>query len=162
MILSKKTREDPDILGAVTAGLIIILIAVFLVTIPNLIPSIINFFIDLVWTEVAPLFWWWTPGTPGAHVVVYNAIYLFFIGTLVINFIVLILRVIFRDSYRRQIEAIGSIVMSAGLTWAAYIFTLNYAQVNAFAVFCGWFIVFLGISIVISSFGQWFVRYYTR
>ena len=162
MILSKKTREDPDILGAVTAGLIIILVAVFLVTIPNLFPSTINFFLDLVWTEVAPLFWWWTPATPVAHVVVYNGLYLFFIGTLVISFIVLILRVIFRDSYRRQIESIGGIIMSAGLTWAAYNFTLTFSAITAFAAFCGWFIVFLGISIVISSFGQWVVRYYGK
>ena len=161
MILSKK-REDPDILGAVTAGLIFILIAVLLVTIPTLFPSIINFLVDLVWTEVAPLFWWWAPATPAAHLLVYNAIYIFFIGTLVINFVVLILRVIFRDSYRRLFESVGGIIMSAGVTWAAYTFTLTYAQTTAFAVYCGWFIVFIGVSIIISSFGDWLVRYYGK
>ncbi len=157
--MSRKTREDPDILGAVTAGLIIILIAVLLVAIPNLFPSIINFFIDLVWTEVALGFWWWTPATPVAHTVVYNAIFLFCLGTLIINFIVLMLRVIFRDSYRRQIESIGGIIMSAGVTWAAYNYTMTFALTAAFAVYCGWFIVFIGVSIIISSFGNWVVRY---
>ena len=160
--MSKKTREDPDILGAVTAGLIIILIAVLLVVIPNLLPSIITFFLDLVWIEVALGIGWWTPSTPAAHVVVYNAIYVFFIGTLIINIVVLILRVIFRDSYRRQIESVGGIIMSAGVTWAAYNFTQTYALTQAFAVFCGWFIVFVGVSIIISSLGNWFVLYYGR
>jgi hypothetical protein len=162
MILSKKTREEPDILGAVTAGLIIILIAALLVAIPYLLPSIITFFLDLVWIEVTLGIWWWTPSTPAAHLIVYNAIYIFFIGTLIINFVVLVLRVIFRDSYRRQIESIGGIVMSAGVTWAAYNFNNTYILTQAFAVFCGWFIVFIGISIIISSFGNWLVSYYRK
>ncbi len=159
MILSRRTREDPDILGAVTAGLIIILIAVLLVAIPNLFPSIINFVLDLVWTEVATGFWWWAPATPAVHSIIYNTNYLFFLGILVINIVVLILRVIFRDTYQRQIEAVGGIVTSAGVSWAAYNFILTNTLITAFAVFCGWFVVFMGISVIISSFGYWFVRY---
>lgn len=162
MILSRKTREDSDILGAVTAGLIIILIAVLLVAIPTLLPSIINFILDLTWTEITLGLWWWTPTTPGAHLLVYNGIYIFFLGTIVVNIIVLILRVLLQDSYRRQIDSIGSIVMSAGVTWAAYMYTQNYALTNAFAMFCGWFIVFIGVSIIISSLGNWVVLYFRQ
>jgi hypothetical protein len=162
MKLSRKMREEPDILGIVTFGLIIILIAVLLVTIPNLFPSTFNFFLDLVWTEVAPFFWWWTPATPAAHTLVYNTIYLFFLGTIFINIIVLVLRIIFRDLTKRQFEAIGGIVMSAGVTWAAYNFSISYTLTNAFVVFCGWFIVFIGVSIIIQSFGEWFVRLITK
>ena len=162
MTLSRKSREEPDLLGIVTFGLIIILVAVLLVTIPALFPATFNFFLDLAWTEVAPLFWWWTPTTPAAHTLVYNGIYIFFLGTIVINIIVLLLRVIFRDLTKRQIEAIGGIVMSAGVTWAAYNFSISYTLTNAFAVFCGWFVAFIGVSILITSFGEWFVRYLTK
>ncbi|MFW9935102.1 MAG: hypothetical protein ACFFDU_06305 [Candidatus Thorarchaeota archaeon] len=158
--MSRKTREETDILGAVTAGLIIILIAVLLVAIPTLLPSIITFFLDLTWTELTLGLWWWTPTTPGAHTLVYNGIYIFFLGTIVISIIVLILRVLFRDSYRRQIDAIGNIVMSAGVTWAAYAYLQNYALTNAFALFCGWFIVFAGVNLIISSLGNWVVLYF--
>ncbi len=156
--MGKTTREDPDILGAVTAGLIIILIAVLIVFTPNLLAHIINFFVDIAWTEITLGFWWWVPQNPGMHVIVYNAIYQFSLGTVAINVIVLILRVIFRDSYRRQIESIGGIVSSAGVTWAANNLILN----NNFTVFSGYFIVFIGVSIIITSLGQWLVRYFGR
>lgn len=154
--MGKSTKEGPDILGGVTAGLIIILIAVLLVTIPNLFANIINFFTDIAWSEVFPGFWWWAPQTPTNHLVVYNAIYLFIIGTLVINIVVLILRVIFKDSYQRQIESVGGIIMSAGVTWAAYNLTMSYNVI----VFTGYLIVFAGVSVIISSIGHWAVRNY--
>lgn len=159
-MLSRRKREDPDIFGIVTFGLILILLAGLLIAIPTLFPSIINFVLDMTWTQVAPWIWWWTPATPAAHIIVYNAIYLFSFGTIVINIIVLILRVIFRDSYRRQIESIGGIITSAGTTWAAYAYSLNYLPVTAFATFCGWLIVFLGINIIITSIGHWLVSNY--
>ncbi|MFW9832086.1 MAG: hypothetical protein ACFFD8_09975 [Candidatus Thorarchaeota archaeon] len=156
--MGTSTKEGPDILGGVTVGLIIILLAIIFVTIPNIFAHIVNFFTDFAWSELFPQFWWWTPQNPANHIIVYNAIYLFFIGTLVINIVVLILRVIFKDSYRRQIETIGGIVMSAGVTWAAYNLTLSYNL----TVFTGYLIVFIGVSVIISSLGQWLVRQYTH
>jgi hypothetical protein len=161
-MVSRSKREDTDVFGIVTFGLILILLAGLLVAIPNLFPAIINFLFDLQWTMVTPGIWWWSPATPAAHVVVYNAMYLFFLGTIVTNIIVLILRVVFRDSYQRQIESIGGIIMSAGITWAAFNYSLSYSAITAFATFCGWLIVFIGISIIISSIGHWFVQNYLK
>jgi hypothetical protein len=145
-------HEGPDILGGVTAGLIIILIAILFVITPNLLGNLLIFITDFAWQEVYPGFIWWAPQNP--HPAVYNTLFIFFLGTLAINIIVLILRVIFRDSYRRQIESIGGIIVSAGVSWAAYNLILN----NNFTAFAGWTIVFIGISIIISSLGQWTVR----
>lgn len=150
--MGKKMPEGPDILGGVTAGLIIILIAILFVLTPFLLGHLFNFITNFAWQEVYPGFIWWAPQNP--HPVVYNTLFLFFLGTLVINVIVLILRVIFRDSYRRQIESIGGIIVSIGISWAAYNLTLN----NNFTAFAGWTIVFIGVSIIISSLGYFAVR----
>ncbi|MFX1566271.1 MAG: hypothetical protein ACFFCH_09790 [Promethearchaeota archaeon] len=160
--MSKKSHQDPDIIGIINAGLILILIAVFLVFRPLLIPTGFNFILDLRWLEVSPGIFWWSPQTPGAHVYVYETMYLFFLGTIIISFIVLALRVVFRDNYDRQIEGIGSIIMSAGITWAAYNLFFNYTPITAFTVFSGWFIVFVGVSIIIQSFGHWVVSNYGK
>jgi len=159
-VLSRRKREDPDVFGIVTFGFILILLAGLIVTIPTLFPSIINFVFDMVWTQVTPGIWWWAPATPVAHVIVYNAMYLFFLGTIIINIIVLVLRVVFRDTYRRQIESIGGIISSAGITWAAYAYSLNYLPVTAFATFCGWLIVFIGINVIVTSIGNWLISSY--
>ncbi|MFX1318497.1 MAG: hypothetical protein ACFE9D_10765 [Promethearchaeota archaeon] len=158
--MNKRKREDPDVFGIVTFGFILILLAGLLVAIPTLLPSIINFLLDMVFTQVTPGIWWWTPTTPAAHAIVYNAMYLFFLGTIIINIIVLVLRVVFRDSYRRQIESIGGIISSAGITWAAYMYSLNYLPVTAFVTFCGWLIVFLGINMIVTSIGHWLISTY--
>ncbi|MFX1510761.1 MAG: hypothetical protein ACFFBR_10710 [Promethearchaeota archaeon] len=160
--MSKKSHQDPDIIGIVNAGLILILIAVFIVIRPLLIPSGFNFILDLQWIEVSPGIWWWSPQTPLAHVYVYETMYLFFLGTIITNIVVLALRVVFRDSYDRQIDGVGSIIMSAGITWAAYNLFLNYTPTSAFAVFSGWFIVFVGVSIIIQSLGHWVVRNFEK
>ncbi len=152
VVVSRKMHEGPDILGGVTAGLIIILIALLFIMTPFLLGHLWNFITDFTWQEVYPGFIWWAPQNP--HPEVYNTLFLFFIGTLVINVIVLILRVIFRDSYRRQIESIGGIIVSVGISWAAYNLTLN----NNFTAFAGWVIVFIGVSIIISSLGYYAVR----
>jgi hypothetical protein len=151
-VLTRKVREGPDILGAVTAGLIIILLAIIIILTPTLLAQIIAFVTDFVWQQVAPGFWWWVPANPSAHVGIYTAMYQFFLGLLIVNIIVLILRVLFRDSYRRQIESIGGIVFAAGVTWATWI--LLYPPYD-WVVWSGYLIVFGGVSIIFSSIGYW-------
>ncbi|MDO8122992.1 MAG: hypothetical protein Q6364_01235 [Candidatus Hermodarchaeota archaeon] len=154
-MLTRKIDEGPDILGAVTFGLIIILLAIIFIIYPSFFAQLIAFVTDIVWQEVVPGFWWWVPATPANHIGFYTIIYQFTIGTLIISVIVLILRVIFGDTYRRQIESIGGIIMGAGIVWAAW----NLLQPPyAWTVFTGYFIVFAGVSLIISSLGYWFVR----
>jgi hypothetical protein len=153
-MLSRKMREGPDILGAVTAGLVIILLAILVVLNPSLLAQLITFVADIIWQLVAPGFWWWAPATPSAHIGFYTILYQFFLGLLIISIIVLILRVIFRDSYRRQIESIGSIVFAAGVTWASW----NLLQTYNWTVWTGYLIIFGGVSIIVSSLGFWAVR----
>ena len=154
-MLSKKIDEGPDILGAVTFGLIIILLAIIFIIHPSFFAQLVAFVTDILWQEVAPGFWWWVPTTPANHIGFYTIIYQFVIGTLIISIVVLILRVIFRDTSRRQIESIGGIIMGAGVVWAAW----NLLQPPyAWTVFTGYFIVFAGVSLIISSLGYWFVR----
>jgi hypothetical protein len=153
--VTRKFSEGPDILGGVTAGLSIILIAILLVITPNILALIVNFFTDFAFFEVYPGFFWWAPQNP--HPEIYNLIYLFSLGTIIINIIVFFLRVIFRDSYRRQIESIGGIIFSIGATWAAFNLTLN----NNFTGFIGYIIVFAGLSLIISSVGHFLLARYT-
>ncbi len=154
-MLSRKIDEGPDILGAVTFGLIIILLAIIYIIHPSFLAQLITLATDIVWQEVVPGFWWWVPATPSAHIEFYTTLYQLFIGIVVINIIVLILRVIFSDSYRRQIESVGGIIFAAGVTWASWnLLTPPYA----WHVFTGYFIVFAGVSLIISSIGYWFIR----
>jgi hypothetical protein len=151
--MSKKFDEGPDILGAVTFGLIVILLAILFIIIPSLLSQFIAFITDFGLIEVYTGFYWWAPQTPASHVALYNAFFLFFAGTIAINAIVLGLRVVFRDSPRRQAESLGGVIMSAGTTWAAYNLTthLNFTH------FMGYLIVFAGIGLIISSLGSWIV-----
>jgi len=152
--MSRKIDEGPDILGAVTFGLIVILLAVMFIAIPgNIIGQFTAFVLDFALVQVYPGFYWWAPQNPATHIGLYNAIFLFFAATIAINTIVLILRVVFRDSTRRQFESFGGIIMSAGTTWAAYNLTMHYN----FTHFMGYLIVFAGISLIISSLGSWLV-----
>lgn len=151
--MSRKLHEGPDILGAVTFGLIVILLAILTVVIPNLLGSFSAFIFDFAMVQVYPGFYWWAPQNPANHFVLYNAIFLFFAGIIIINSIVLILRIVYRDSPRRQIESLAGIIMSAGTTWAAYNLTMHYN----FTHFMGFLIVFAGVSLIISSLGYWLV-----
>ena len=154
-MLSRKFDEGPDILGAVTFGLIIILLAIIVIIHPSFLALFVAFVTDIVWQEVVPGFWWWVPATPSAHIEFYTILNQLFIGIIIINIIVLILRVIFRDSYRRQIESVGGIIFAAGVTWASWNL-LNPPY--AWHIFSGYFIVFAGVSLIISSIGYWFIR----
>ena len=149
--MARKIDEGPDILGAVTFGLIVILLAGLFILVPNLLGQLIGFITDFAVIEVYPNYYWWAPQNPANHVTLYNAIFLFFAGTIAINAIVLILRVAFGDSTRRQIESLSGIVMSAGTTWAAY----NLLTHLIFTHFIGYLIVFAGLSLIISSLGSW-------
>lgn len=152
-MLSKRSSEGTDILGLVTLGLILILFVILFWLYPNLIAEFANFFQDLTFTQVTPLFWFWVPSS--SHPVVYNAIYLFFLGTVFINTIVFFLRIIFKDAYRRVLESLGGIVFSIGTTWAA--FSLLGGTMN-FLTFFGYLVTFGGLSIVISSLGWILIR----
>lgn len=146
--MSKKASEGTDILGLVTLGLILILFTILIIIIPNVGIAFVTFFSDLQFTQVTPWFWFWVPSSP--HPIVYNALYLFFLGTIIINTIVFILRLIFKDAYRRVLESLGGIIFSIGTTWAAY--SLLNGTMN-FLVFFGFLILFGGVSVVISSLG---------
>lgn len=152
--MSRKLDEGPDILGAVTFGLIVILLAVLIIVTPgNLLGQFAAFIFDFALVEVYTGFYWWAPQNPATHIGLYNTIFIFFAGTIAINIIVLLLRVLFRDSTRRQIESFGGIIMSAGTTWAAYNLTMHYN----FTHFMGYLIVFAGLGLIISSLGAWIV-----
>ncbi|MFX1563283.1 MAG: hypothetical protein ACFFDP_08240 [Promethearchaeota archaeon] len=146
--MKENTQEDTDILGYVTAGLIFIMFAILFVIIPNLIGEFSLFFFDLTFTQVTPLFWFWLPNSP--HPVLYNAFFLLFLGVTIINLIVLVLRLIFRDTTHRVLESFGGIIFAAGTTWAAYSLLNGYM---IFSVFFGHLVLFGGVGLVISSLG---------
>jgi hypothetical protein len=146
--LKEKTHEDTDILGYATGGLILIMFSILFVIIPNLIGEFSSFFFDLTFTQVTPLFWFWLPSSP--HPVVYNALFLIFTGATIINCIILLLRLAFRDTASRVLESFSGIIFAAGTTWAAYSL-LTSSMI--FSVFIGHLILFGGVSIVISGLG---------
>lgn len=155
--MSKRSSEGTDILGLVTLGLTLILFVILFVIYPNLITKFAEFFLDLSFTPVTPWFWFWVPSQP--HPVVYNALYMFFLGTAIINTIVLFLRIVFKDAYRRVLESFGGIIFAIGTTWAAY--SLLNGSMN-FLVFFGFLVSFGGISLVISSLGWIMIMVLTK
>jgi len=146
--LKEKIQEDTDVLGYATAGLILIMFSIVFVIIPNLIGEFAAFFFDLTFTQITPMFWFWLPSSP--HPVLYNAFFLIFLGATIINCIILMLRLIFRDTSRRVLESFGGIIFAAGTTWAAYSL-LTGSMI--FSVFFGHLVLFGGVSIVISGLG---------
>jgi hypothetical protein len=94
---------------------------------------------------------------PALHFKVFSFIYLFFLGTVIISVIVLILRVIFKDTYRRQLESAAGVIWSAGIAWAAYELLI---LAIAFHQFVGFLIVFAGLSLISSSLAYFVMRRY--
>jgi hypothetical protein len=158
-----RRRERRDVLGLVNAGLILILVSVLLLIVfvpfdqialqwaaffsdikPYVVPS--NGFL------VFYLEHWNT------HLQVYLFIYMFFLGTVAISVIVLILRVIFKDTYRRQVESASGVIWSAGMAWAAY--QLLAIPDFLLSTFGGYLIVFAGLSLITSSLAYFAVQRY--
>jgi hypothetical protein len=159
--MSHRRREKNDVLGLVNLGLILILVSVLLLTVfgtgANLELAWRTFFSDFTIKEIFPGFSFFDLQTQSAHLLVLSFIYLFFLGTVIISAIILILRVVFKDTYRRQVESAGGIVWSAGMAWAAY---LLMTLAISFPTFVGYLIVFAGLSLITSSLAYFAMRRY--
>lgn len=159
--MSQRKREKNDVLGLVNVGLILILVSVLLLIVfgtgAGLVLAWGAFFGDFTIQEMFPGFWFFNLQHPEMHFFLYTFIYLFFLGTVIISVIILILRVVFKDTYRRQVESAGGIIWSAGMAWAAY---LLMVLAISFATFVGYLIVFAGLSLITSSLAYFAMRRY--
>jgi ABC-type Mn2+/Zn2+ transport system permease subunit len=159
--MSQRRREKNDVLGLVNLGLILILVSVLLLTVfgtgANLVLAWSTFLSDFTIQEIFPGFSFFNLQHPEMHGVLYTFIYWFFLGTVIISVIILILRVIFKDTYRRQVESAGGIVWSAGMAWTAY---LLMTLAISFPTFVGYLIVFGGLSLITSSLAYFAMRRY--
>jgi len=157
--MSQTKREKNDVLGLVNVGLILILVSVLLLIVfgtgAGLVLTWGAFIGDFAIQEVFPGFWFFNLQHPAMHVTLYTFIYWFFVGTVIISVIILILRVIFKDTYRRQVESAGGIIWSAGMAWAAY---LLMVLAISFPTFIGYLIVFAGLSLITSSLAYFAMR----
>jgi hypothetical protein len=159
--LSPRKHEKNDVLGLVNVGLILILVSALFLTVfrtgEGLVLAWGAFFGDLAIQEIFPGFSFFNLQHPELHFTFYSFIYLFFLGTVIISAIILILRVVFKDTYRRQVESAGGIIWSAGMAWAAY--QLMVLAIS-FPTFVGYLIVFAGLSLITSSLAYFAMRRY--
>lgn len=159
--MSQRKREKNDVLGLVNLGLIMILVSVLFIVVFGTGEAFAvawsQFFGDFTLQVFPTGMAFFVLQNPALHLTVYTFIFYFFLGTVIISVIVLILRVIFKDIYRRQIESAAGVIWSAGMAWAAYgvlIFAIAFHQ------FVGYLIVFAGLSLITSSLAYFAVRRY--
>lgn len=159
--MSQSKREKTDVLGLVNVGLVMILVSVLFIlffgTGEALVLAWAQFFGDFALQVFPTGMAFFVLQHPANHPLVLAFIFWFFAGTVIISVVVLILRVVFRDTYRRQLESAAGVIWSAGIAWAAY-------QLSVFAMafhqFIGYLIVFAGLSLVTSSLAYFAVRRY--
>jgi hypothetical protein len=140
-----------SIISAISVGTVFILFGlVYVLAFPaNLFDRIVTFFGSLALRGI--------PGTginlpapinPGAHVVLYTAVFQFFIGLLLLQFLVLALRIVWKSPIRRTAETVGSLVFWAGSVFLANAFLNAHTTVNTWFAFWSGILIMIGLSLI--------------
>ena len=143
---SKKQVKRADILGLISFGFFLILVGVIFINTPNLIDEIQNFFTDFNLVEVYSNVFLPAPRT--SHPVIYTAVAEFSFAFGLIQIILLGLRFIVRDTLSRKAETFASIFFWLGMGLG---FNMLAAEQIGWFALVAWFIIFVGLTILIRS-----------
>jgi hypothetical protein len=149
----KPYKATENLVSAVAAGFVLILVAVIFINTPGLWDSIISFFSNLTFATV--------PGTgislpapiaPSAHTILYGAVFQFVLGVGIMEIIVLALRLALHSPVNRVAETVGNIVFWFGTAYLVNTYLNEAATINKWFVFWAGILVFLGLSLIARGF----------
>jgi len=145
----ERRQEKRDILGFASFGFFLLLIGVIWVITPNLFQEVVDFFKDFDLTEeIFPNVFLPAPAHPHRHIVVYTALAQFCFVSGLFQIAILVLRFFFRDTVDKVAGTFSGIVFWLGV---GFVSNLLAAEAIGWFGFIGWFIVFIGLSIVVRS-----------
>lgn len=140
-------REKRDILGLASFGFFFLLIGVIWVITPNLSQKVVDFFKDFKpKEEIFPNVF--LPAPEGSHPVVYTALARFCFAFGLFQIVILVLRFLFRDPFDKMAGTSSGMVFWLSVGFAS---TMLAAGNIGWVVFLGWFIVVVGLSLVVRS-----------
>ena len=143
----ERQHEKRDILGLASFGFFVFLIGVIWVITPNLSQKVIDFFKDFeLAEEIFPNVF--LPAPADHHPVVYTALSRFCFVFGLFQIVILVLRFFFREPVDRVAGTFSGIVFWLGV---GYVSNLLAAGAIEWFGFVGWFIVFIGLSLVVRS-----------
>jgi len=145
----ERRHEEQDKLSFASFGFFLLLIGVIWVINPNLFQEVVDFFKDLtlerkIFLNIpfpSPEHTYW-------HTEVYTAIARFCFAFGLFQIFILVLRVFFRDPVDKVAGTFSGLVFWLGVGFAS---NLLAARTIDWPGFIGWFIVFIGLSIVVRS-----------
>ena len=144
--MSEKQSAKTDILGIVTFGLFLIIVAVIFMSTPDLLDRIIDFFRDFTLQQLAPYIY--LPAPKSDHPTLYTAVFQFCLAFATIHIPILGARFLLKESVNRKAETISSILFWFGAAW---IINLLLTIDIAWYTFLGYLIALIGVSIVTRS-----------
>ena len=143
----ERRHEEQDKLSFASIGFFLLLIGVIWIITPNLSQKVIDFFKDFKLEEEVfqNVF---LPAPAHRHPVVYTALARFCFVFGLFQIVILVLRVFFREPVDRMAGTFSGIVFWLGV---GFVSNLLAAGAIEWFGFLGWFIVFIGLSLVVRS-----------
>jgi hypothetical protein len=148
----RRARGPGDaIISAVAIGAVFILIGlVFVLALPNnLWDRIVAFFSNLTTRPVSGIgITLPAPANPGAHAVLYTAIFQFSLGITFLQVVILALRIGLGSHIGRIAETIGNLVFWAGTSYLVRVYLNSSTTLTAWFSFWAAILVVVGLSII--------------
>lgn len=149
--MQRSSKFSENIISAVAAGsALVILGTVFVLALPNnLFERTVNFFSTLTSRNF--------PGTgislpvpisPGAHTVVYQAVYQFSLGIAILQILILVLRLVWHSPVRKTAETVGNLVFWFGGAFLATTYLNRFTTTNTWFVFWAGILMMAGVGFI--------------
>lgn len=143
-----------SIINAISVGTGFILIgAIYVASLPtSLWDKMLDFFNSFIGSPVPgtsislP-----APAAPGAHALLYNAIFQFCIGIAILQIILLALRLMFRSSISKTAETAGNLVFWFGASYLVSTFLNSSTTLTSWFAFWAAIIIIVGISAIVRA-----------
>ena len=143
----ERQHENRDLLGLVSFGFFLLLVGVIWIVTPDFSQKVVNFFKDFeLEEEIFPNVF--LPAPADSHPVVYTALSRFCFVFGLFQIAILVLRFFFRDPIDKMAGTFSGIVFWLGVGFVSNM--LADGAIKWFG-FLGWFIVVIGLSIVVRS-----------
>lgn len=148
--LSHKRSET--LLSVLSTGLFLILVGMIFATTPNLLDKIITFFKSFAITSVPnsnvrlP-----APENPGAHSILYSAVWTFSLVWGLFEIALLVLRLFIHSQLTKKAETVSNIVFWLGTTFLIDRFLNETTTNETWFMFWATIIMLLGVSLIIRA-----------
>jgi len=142
----ERRHEEQDKFSFASLGFFLLLIGVIWVITPNISQKVIDFFKDFKLAEISPNVL--LPAPAHHHPVVYTAVARFCFVVGIFQIVILVLRFFFREPLDRLAGTFSGIIFWLGV---GFVSNLLAAEAFEWFGFLGWFIVFIGLSLVVRS-----------